>query len=105
MAEAGASYKQILMHYYGGDAVNVALEVAIGAKAQEHIIPLNPNAAFEKAGTALGLLPASREYDVTVNGVSYRAQAYRAPGERQWQHIVYAKLGDWSSLRWFKRQN
>jgi hypothetical protein len=105
MAEAGATYRDILAHYYGGDAVNAQLEAAIGAEAQKYIIPLNPNAAFEKAGSSMGLLPASQEYDVTMDGQSYRAQAYRSPGERQWQYIVYCRVGDWSMLRWLKRQN
>ena len=105
MADQGASYREILALYYGGVQVDTALEAAIGAEAQKHIIPLNPAAAFEKAGAALGLLPASREYDVVLDGQSYRAQAYRSPGERTWQHIVYCKVGDWGNLRWFKRQN
>jgi hypothetical protein len=105
MADQGASYREILALYYGGVQVDTALEAAIGAEAQKHIIPLNPAAAFEKAGAALGLLPASREYDVVLDGQSYRAQAYRSPGERAWQHIVYCKVGYWDNLRWFKRQN
>jgi hypothetical protein len=81
------------------------IEGVIGAAAQAHIIPLNPVAAFERAGAEMGLLPASREYDVTVDGVTYRAQAYRAAGEREWQHIVYCRVGDWGNLRWFQRVN
>jgi len=89
----------------GGSGNPSQVETVIGAEAQKHILPLNPNAAFEKAGAAQGLLPASQEFDITVNGVTYRAQAYRSPGARQWQHIVYCRVGEWNNLRWFKRKN
>lgn len=83
------------------------LERLIGERIQAGIIPLNPNAAFERAGMALGLLPASGEMDVTFGDKTYRAQAYRSPGQREWQHIVYTEVGKWSTsdLRWFKRAN
>jgi hypothetical protein len=83
----------------------VDVEAAIGDAAQAHILPLNPEAAFEKAAAARGLLPASREFDVAVAGTTYRAQAYRAPDDRDRQHIVYCVVGDWSGLRWFDRVN
>ena len=83
----------------------VMLEEAIGQAVQESIIPLNPQAAFEVAGARLGRLPASREVDVMVDGVTYRAQAYRSPGAREWQYVVYCRMGDWANLRWFERKN
>jgi len=83
----------------------VMVQAAIGEVIQGSIIPLNPVAAFEVAGAALGRLPASREVDVTVDGITYRAQAYRDPGEREWQHIVYCRVGEWGALRWFERRN
>ena len=105
MAQQGRGYREILALYYGGGSAATDVEAAIGAAAQEHIIPLNPSAAFEKAGSARGLLPASREYDVTVGEVTYRAQAYRSPVERDWQYIGYAVVGDWSNVQWLKRPN
>ena len=80
----------------------VTLEQIIGDAVQQHIIPLNPNAALEKAGAALGLLPASDEVrDVP----GYVAQAFRSPGERQWQFVAYCADGDWGNMKWFKRAN
>lgn len=78
------------------------IQQAIGDAIQAHIIPLNPNAALEKAGAALGLLPASDE----VRDVSgYVAQAFREPGQEQWQFIGYCKDGDWGNVTWFRRAN
>lgn len=82
-----------------------SVEAAIGAALQEHIMPLNPQAAFERAGISLGLLPASAEFDVVVDGAVYRAQGYRSPGRPDVQHVVYCIAGDWDNLRWFVRQN
>ena len=80
----------------------VNVEQAIGDAIQAHIIPLNPNAALEKAGAALGLLPASDEVrDVP----GYVAQAFRGPGERQWQFVAYCADSDWGNVKWFKRAN
>jgi hypothetical protein len=87
------------------ERIGGSLEAAIGKAAQDYIIPLNPVAAFEVAGADLGLLPASREFDVSWGGVAYRAQAYRQAGQREWQHIVYCRVGDWGNLHWFKRAN
>ena len=82
-----------------------AIENAIGEAVQASIIPLNPVAAFEVAGAKRGLLPASTEVDVEVGSVTYRAQAYRAPGRREWQEIVYCPVGAWGDLTWFERRN
>jgi hypothetical protein len=81
------------------------VEEAIGEAAQKVVLPLNPDAAFEKAGASLGLLPASPEFDVTVGEVQYRAQVYRHPKQRDVQHIVYAVVGQWDKLTWFERAN
>lgn len=81
------------------------VESTIMAETQRHIIPLNPLAGFEKQGAEYGLLPASREFDVTIGNVTYRCQAYRSPEERQWQHIIYCKVGDWGNTTWLKRPN
>jgi hypothetical protein len=81
------------------------IQAAIGAALQAHIIPLNSAASFERAGSSRGLLPASREVDVQVGGVTYRAQAYRAPGRREWQSVVYCRVGEWGNLTWFERAN
>ena len=78
------------------------LEQIIGDAIQQHIIPLNPNAALERAGMALGLLPASDEVR-DVEG--YVAQAFRKPGEEGWQEIAYCADGDWGNINWFRRAN
>jgi hypothetical protein len=81
------------------------IERLIAEETQKHIIPLNPQAGFEREGAARGLLPASREFDVTIGSVTYRAQAYRHPNERDWQYIVYCVIGDWGNTTWIKRAN
>ena len=85
--------------------VPVYVHKAIGDAAQQFVIPLNPDAAFEKTGATLGLLPASPEFDVTVEGTLYRAQVYRHPQQRDVQHIVYAAVGQWDQVTWFERAN
>ena len=81
------------------------VEAAIGQEAQRHIIPLNPTAAFEIAGAAQGLLPACDEFDMAIDGVTFRGQAYREAGQREWQHLVTAIVGQWDRLHWWTRQN
>jgi len=81
------------------------IEKVIGDAAQQVVIPLNSEAAFEKAGATEGYLPASPEFDVTVGEVTYRAQVYRHPQQRDVQHIVYAVVGQWDTLTWFERPN
>jgi hypothetical protein len=80
-------------------------ERIIGDALQRVVLPLNPEAAYEKAGAALGLLPASPETDVTVAGVAYRAQVYRHSEQRDMQRVVYAPVGQWDALAWFERPN
>lgn len=87
---------------YVPSATTADVEAAIAAAIQRHIVPLNPNAALEKAGAALGLLPASDEVR-DVQGIV--AQAFRDPGARQWQHIAWCRDGDWGNVRWFRRAN
>ena len=81
---------------------NTDIEQAIAAAIQRHIVPLNPNAALEKAAATLGLLPACDEVR-DVPGIV--AQAFRSPGERQYQHIAWCKDGDWGNIHWFRRAN
>lgn len=87
----------------GVDPVDVEKEIGDGLQA--HVIPLNPDAAFEEWGKARGLLPASVEVDQTIDSVAYRSQAYRHPADRAWQWIVYCQVGNWENLFSFKRAN
>jgi hypothetical protein len=98
----GSLLKRIAAKHGSAPEPPVDIEQQIGEAMQAHIIPLNPNAALEKAGAALGLLPASSE----VRDVAgYVAQAFRSPGEREWQHIAYCIDGDWAKVTWFRREN
>lgn len=81
------------------------IEKALGDEAQIHIVPLNPNAALERAMATYGLLPASGEFDKVVGDKTYRCQAARSPGERQFQYIFYAVSGQWDVVKSFKRTN
>jgi len=80
-------------------------ERIIGNELQKHVIPLNPEAYFEKQASKFGYLPASKEVDVNVDGKLYRAQVYRHPSRRDKQYIIYAPVGDWAKARWFERKN
>ena len=87
----------------GQPEVNV--QGLIGTEAQKHVLPLNPVTAFERAGAALGRLPASREFDTEIDGTVYRAQVYRDPAKRDRQYIVYCVVNQWDLLTWFERAN
>lgn len=89
----------------GGLMTQVEIEKALGSEMQKHIIPLNPTAALEKEGAALGLLPAGPEFDLEIGGVWYRCQAYRSPGEREWQQGLYCVRGIWNDVKVFRRAN
>jgi len=77
----------------------------IGRAAQAHIIPLNPDAALEKAAASLGLMSAGGEFTITLNGADWRAQPFRSPGNRDWQYIAYCKVGEWDHIKWHRRSN
>lgn len=81
------------------------LEDTISAELQKHVLPLNPDAYFEKLARKQGLLPASREVDISFGGEVYRAQVYRKPDDRDYQYIIYAPVGQWEKAKWFKRRN
>lgn len=80
-------------------------EMLIGQDAQDWIVPLNPEAAFEREASMLGYLPAMPERDIIISGITYRYQAFRHPDEREWQHLAYCVVGDWGNVRWFRRRN
>jgi hypothetical protein len=81
------------------------VESIIGMEAQRHVIPLNPNAAFQIAGKAKGLTLAGDEFDITIDGIVYRAQAFRKFDDPEHQHIVYAQIPLWNQLTWFLKDN
>jgi len=73
-------------------------------EAQEHIIPLNPGAAFEK-WVDNTYLPASKEFDVLIGGVMWRAQAYRRADKRDQQMIVRCPVNNWDKIEWLEIDN
>lgn len=77
----------------------------IGAAMQEFIIPLNAQAALEKAGASKGYLPASDEQRLVKDGVSYIAQMFRSSTDLGKQHGAYCVEGDWGNIHWFDRKN
>ncbi|MHB9032339.1 MAG: N-acetylmuramoyl-L-alanine amidase [Anaerolineae bacterium] len=83
----------------------IDINQVIGDAAQAHIIPLNLNAALAKALTGIGALPASGEFDVQANGVTYRCQAGRKSSEIGRQYIAYCKIGEWDKVTIFDRAN
>lgn len=74
------------------------------ADLQEHIIPLNPNAAFEKDAPD-GCLPASREKDVLVNGIMWRYQGYRHANRRDKQQVARCPVNEWNKIEWIEIDN
>ncbi len=91
--------------YRMGELPSKTLEQTIGEIGQKNILPLNLEAALEKYGAAMGLLPASGEFDISYGGVNYRCQAYRKPEERAVQYWLYCKDGDWGNIKHFTRPN
>jgi len=83
------------------------IEQLIGAAVHQRIMPLNPLAAFEKAGTEKRLLPAMPEDRIDIGGKRYAYQAYRDADDRDWIWIVYTAEGDWDSshFHWSKVRN
>ena len=77
----------------------------IGAAMQEFIIPLNAQAALEKAGASKGYLPASDEQRLVKGGVTYIAQMFRSSTDLGKQHGAYCVEGDWWDIHWFERDN
>ena len=77
----------------------------IGTEAQKYVLPLNPATAFERAGAALGRLPASKEFDTEIDGTVYRAQVYRDPARRNIQYIIYCVVNQWDLMTWFEKTN
>lgn len=95
----------LLADYMESTDTSSQLELLIGDRAQRWIIPLNPDAAFEKEAGPKGYLPAMPERDIVVAGIHYRYQAFRHPDKRQWQYIAYCEVGDWQNIAWFIRRN
>jgi hypothetical protein len=75
----------------------------LGDAMQAHVVPLNPDAALEKAAAArgIGLLPASDE--VIIDG--YVVQAFRTDQDRGKQYIAKVPIGDWGNITWWTRTN
>ena len=78
------------------------VEAEVWDAIQQHIIPLNPDAALEKAAAARGFLPASDEVR-DVPGIV--AQAFRDAKDRTKQHIAYCLEGHWDDVRWIEGTN
>lgn len=81
------------------DALPEGVEKDIWNVMQQHIIPINPDAALEKAGAKRGFLPASHEVR-DVPGIV--AQAFRGVKDRTKQYIAYCLEGDWDNVRWIE---
>lgn len=78
-------------------------DAELGDMMQAHVLPLNPDAALEKAAAArgLGLLPASDEVTIGDQVV----QVFRTDQDRGIQHIAACRIGDWGNVRWWTRKN
>ena len=72
---------------------------------RQHIIPLNPNAALERAAAARGLLPASDEVRLQVGAEHLVAQGFRSPTERGKVYTAYCREGQWGDIVWTERDN
>ena len=84
------------------------LERILGDELQVHIVPLNPDAALEKAAARRGLLPASDEVRHTVGGTVWVKQAFRKAADAlTTQHLVRTREGEWAEgdMRWWIRMN
>jgi len=86
-------------------SVNMSVEEEIMQLAHRHVIPLNPESAFEIAGAQRGYLPASLEFDYEKYGTRWRGQTYRHPEIRGSLFTVYCQVGDWGNLKWIEHRN
>ena len=92
----------------GVPMTDAELERILGDELQAHIVPLNPDAALEKAAARRGLLPASDEVRQSVGGTVWVAQAFRkAADAKTTQHLVRTREGEWAEgdMRWWIREN
>ena len=83
---------------------NTTLEGQLGEAIQAYVIPQNAAAAFYRYGRGRGWEPISPERDFTIDGVTYRAQAFYTPDDEM-QHIAYTEIGNWANVRHFDREN
>jgi hypothetical protein len=77
--------------------------ITIGEHIQQFVIPSNPVAALERA--ALTINPGAVAVSPEVDHNGRRGQAFRFPGDSQWQHILHCKIGDWGNITYERRRN
>jgi hypothetical protein len=77
-------------------------ELLIREGEKKQVIQFNPSAALQRAILADGFVPNSPEYDVTWQGVTYRAQRSEslASGEVR---IYYCQIGNWDDVLYVTR--
>lgn len=73
----------------------MTLEQQLADAIQNHIIPLNPNAALEKRAQQDGWVPAS---DEVRDVAGYVVQGFRRPGEEGVQKVYGCVDGDWGNV-------
>ena len=81
------------------------VEQLVFEAVRQHLIPLNPDAALERAASARGLLPASDEVRLPVGAERLVAQGFRSPVERGKIKVAYCREGQWGAIEWMERDN
>jgi hypothetical protein len=77
---------------------NGTIENVLLPLAHQHVIPLNPAAALEKAAQAkdAGLLPAGEEFRFVWSGTEFVGQVYRRADDRGLLWVACTQVGHWA---------
>ena len=84
---------------------DVDVEPVLWEAVRQHLLPLNPDAALEKAAAARGLLPASDEVRAQIGAEHWVAQAFRSPTARGVLYLARCREGRWGDIEWSEGRN
>lgn len=101
--DANVLWPRIVAGHKEGAAMDVGR--LVWEAVRQHLIPLNPDAALERAAAARGLLPASDEVRLQVGAEHLVAQGFRSPTERGKIKVAYCREGQWGAIAWMERDN
>ena len=101
--DANQLWPRIVAAQEGAEEMDV--ETVLWESVRQHLIPLNPGAALEKAAAARGLLPASDEVRAQIGAEHWVAQAFRSPTARGTLYLARCREGRWGDIEWSEGRN